>query len=99
MFQVNILIPIFVTLGAAYLVVAPLTVFPLEGEFIFTFAVAGSAFIFYIPLVRWSWNKKITGDFFLPKQNLKIQAALISDKTTCFCKKYQKVQTQFIESS
>ncbi|XP_022340711.1 b(0,+)-type amino acid transporter 1-like isoform X2 [Crassostrea virginica] len=64
-YKVNILIPIFVTLGAAYLVVAPLTVFPLEGEFIFTFAVAGSAFIFYIPLVRWSWNKKITDYFTL----------------------------------
>lgn len=59
--KVNILIPIFATLGACYLVIAPLTVFPLEGEFIFTLAVAGSAVIFYVPLVRWNWNSKITG--------------------------------------
>lgn len=59
--QVNILIPIFVTLGAGYLVIAPLTVYPLKGEFILTLAVAGSAVVFYVPLVRWSWNKKITG--------------------------------------
>jgi hypothetical protein len=61
LFKVNILIPIFATLGACYLVIAPLTVFPLEGEFIFTLAVAGSAVIFYVPLVRWNWNSKITG--------------------------------------
>lgn len=43
------------------MVIAPLTVYPLKGEFILTLAVAGSAVVFYVPLVRWSWNKKITG--------------------------------------
>ena len=69
-FQVNIMVPVIVTIGATYLVISPFVTSDLQPEFIFSLALAGSSFIFYVPFVKWNWGgrffgKKIINMYFL----------------------------------
>ncbi|KAK3085434.1 hypothetical protein FSP39_003249 [Pinctada imbricata] len=62
-YKVNILIPVIVSIGAAYIVISPFITSHMKPELIFSMTVAGSSVIFYVPFVKWNWGGKIVDRF------------------------------------
>lgn len=65
--QVNLAIPVLVTLGSIYLIVAPFVVNDPRPEFIFSLCLAAISMVCYFPFVRWNCSGAISGGKFTGK--------------------------------
>lgn len=58
-YKVNILIPVFVSLGSLYLVITPFVSLMPRTEFLFSIILAAVSIFMYFPFVRFNWSGKL----------------------------------------